>query len=936
MRLLRRLLLGLLLGWAAVGLAAAQGRDAQEAELAAAVAAAEQAQGPDGPAVLEPLRSLADLLRQRGRLAEALPLAQRALALAERLHGPEHLAVAGAANELGLVLVGLGRFAEAQALLQRSLALRERLLPADHLDIANSLNSLGELYRQAGPQAQAAAMYERALAIVEKQLGPEHPITALVLNNLCAAQLEVGRYDLALAAGRRSVAIYEKLAGPEHPMTARALSNLAEVYRGLGQPEQALPPMERAFAAFERAYGPDNLEVARLANNLAGLHESQGRIDAAIPLYERSIAIVERQLGPAHAFLANPLNNLASLYQERGRVAEALPLHRRALQLRERILGPQHPLAALSRHNIALALLADGQRDAAQEELQHSIVLAAADPAARELLWHGQSDLAQLHAAAGRSELAILWGKEAVNTLQGLRGGMPALERELQRSYLQSRRAPYDRLADLLIAQGRIAEAQEVLQMLKEAELHEGLERGGAVDPRSTRIDLTGLERERFARFYALRDRQAALAAERQALERRRAGAPLPAADAARLKEIVEQLMPVAEQAMTRFFGELERAMVGAPPEQGRPAAGVEATRLRRAVDALAASEPAAAAVGLQYLVSDERLSIVLSLPGSPPIAVQQPIGRRALHARLAGLLLQLRSPAADPALLRAGLRELHGWLVAPIEADLQRFGARTLMLSLDDQLRLLPFAALLDERGRHLVQDYTLALYNEAARQALEKPAPPAWRVAAMGLSEPVDDLPALAAVPQELAAVVRARGASGEAWLNRAFDRARLLATLNAPGYNVLHVASHFVLENGAPARSRLYLGDKSRLTLADIAREDLSFGRFDLVTFSACDTARGGGRDATGQEMESLSAKTQNQGAQAVLATLWKVDDASTSGFMQQFYALRGERGLNKAQALGAVQRDMIEGRLRGAGTDWRTPYHWAPFVLMGNWR
>jgi CHAT domain-containing protein len=371
------------------------------------------------------------------------------------------------------------------------------------------------------------------------------------------------------------------------------------------------------------------------------------------------------------------------------------------------------------------------------------------------------------------------------------------------------------------------------------------------------------------------------------------------------------------------------------PP--GAIAAGQEASRLRQAVDRLALEEPAAAAVGVQYLVTEQRLSIVLTLPGTPPIAVQQPVSRRELYRRIAEVLAQLRRPRADPALYRTGLRELHGWLIEPIAADLQRFGARTLMLSLDDQLRLIPFAALQDERGRHLVQDYTLALYNEAARQALAKPAGAAWRVAAMGLSEPVEDLPALAAVPQELAAVVRAQGMSGQTWLNRAFDRARLVATLEGPAYNVLHVASHFVFQPGLPAESRLYLGDKSRLTLADIAREDLKFGRFELVTFSACETARGGGRDATGQEMESLSAKTQNQGAQAVLATLWKVDDASTAAFMQRFYASRGGPRVNKAEALRAVQLAMLEGRLKPLDRgDWSEPFHWAPFVLMGNWR
>ncbi|MBX3604736.1 MAG: tetratricopeptide repeat protein [Piscinibacter sp.] len=898
---------------------------------------AERVHGPADPRLAAPLNSLGELLRQLGQPAQALPLHRRSLALQEQQLGPDHVEVAALLGNLALDEMALGRFPEALALLQRSLAIRERQLGPDHLDVANSLNSLAELYRQAGPQAQAVPLYERTLAIIEKQLGPEHPLAALVLGNLAAAQLQVGRLDKALPAAQRSLAIRTKLLGPDHPQTAAGVSMLAEVNRALGQDAASLALLERALRTYERTLGPDHPEVARALNNLAGLLDHLGRPAEAVPLYERSLAIIERQFGPEHPLVANPLNNLASLHQERGRADLALPLHRRALALRERTLGPEHPEVAISRHNLALALAASGEREAAFEELQRAIAIAAPNPAGRDVLWASQSDLARLHAAAGRTELAILWGKEAVNTLQGLRSDLVSLERELQRDYLRDKRAAYDRLADLLIQQGRIAEAQEVLQMLKEQELHDGLERAGSTDPRSTRIELTGLERERFADYYALRDRQAALAAEREALERRRAAGPLSAADAARLQEIVERLMPVAAAAMQRFFGQLEREMAAAP-EPGRPAAGVEASRLRRAVDELAASEPAARAVGVQYLVTGERLSIVLSLPGSPPIAVQQRVSRSALYRRLNEVLLQVSHPRSDAALLRPALRELHGWLVEPIAADLQRFGARTLMLSLDDQLRLIPFAALLDARGRYLVQDYTLALYNEAARQALEKPSAPRWRVAAMGLSEAVDDLPALAAVPDELAAVVRGKGLTGDTWLNGAFDRTRLAATLRGVrGDNVLHVASHFVLEPGRPARSRLYLGDKTRLTLADITREDLQFGRFDLVTFSACETARGGGRDATGQEMESLSAKTQNQGAQAVLATLWKVDDASTGTFMQRFYAGRGEQGLNKAEALRAVQIAMIEGRLRSRGNrDWRAPFHWAPFVLMGNWR
>jgi hypothetical protein len=57
-----------------------------------------------------------------------------------------------------------------------------------------------------------------------------------------------------------------------------------------------------------------------------------------------------------------------------------------------------------------------------------------------------------------------------VNTLQGLRAGLVSLDRDLQRSFLQDKRAVYTDLAELLIEEGRITEMQLVMAMLKEDE----------------------------------------------------------------------------------------------------------------------------------------------------------------------------------------------------------------------------------------------------------------------------------------------------------------------------------------------------------------------------------------------------------------------------------------------------------------------------------
>jgi CHAT domain-containing protein len=914
------------------------------------VAAQRARHGERHPAFAAALNSLGELQRELGLLREALATQRRTLALAEAIAGPDHLDTAAVAGNLGLVHQALGDSAQALALFERALSIRERQLPGDHLDIANSLNSLAEHHRQTAAPERALPLYERALAIVDRQLGPDHGIAALIVGSRAAVLLTLGRLDEALAAAERSVAIREKLFAPAHPQLALGLNLLGEVQRALGQDDRALALMQRALEMVVATLGPEHPEVAMALNNLAGFHDDRGRHAEALPLYRRSLAIVEARLGAEHALAGASLANIGAAELALGRTGDALASLKRSVQIRARRLGPDHLEVAYSLHNLALAQAQTGDGDAALRTLERAItVVQAHAPAARDLLAACFSQFGVLHARAGRGDLGVLWGKEAVNVLQDLRAGLRELDRGLQAGFAQRQRGAYDRLAEMLIAQGRIAEAQDVLQMLKEAELHEDLRRAGSPDPRSTRIELTGVERSRFARYYELRDRQAEVAAERQAVEARlRAGAAGPG-DAARLKQIVDELQPAAAGAMQAFFGQLEADLRGLTATGTLPA-GAQASRLRQAVDTLAREEPDARAVGLQYLVTDDRVSIVLTLPGAPPLAHQRELPRRELYARIAAVLEQLRHPRTDPALLHAGLHELHRWLVAPVEADLRRFGARTLMLSLDDQLRLLPFAALRDAAGRHLVQDYTLALYNEAARQALQRPDAGAWRIAAMGLSEAVDDLPALPAVPGELAAVVTVADgggpARGEAYLNAAFDGARLRRTLATaaagPGdagaaFNVLHIASHFVFQAGAAAQSRLYLGDKTRLTLADIAREDLRFGRFELVALSACDTARAGGRDADGRELESLGAKAQNQGARAVLATLWKVADASTAPLMRRFYAARAEGRFNKAQALRDAQLALLEGRIKppGAG-DWRAPFHWAGFVLMGNWR
>ncbi len=165
--------------------------------------------------------------------------------------------------------------------------------------------------------------------------------------------------------------------------------------------------------------------------------------------------------------------------------------------------------------------------------------------------------------------------------------------------------------------------------------------------------------------------------------------------------------------------------------------------------------------------------------------------------------------------------------------------------------------------------------------------------------------------------------------------------------PDFNVLHFATHGILSETAPMLSSILLADGEMLTVQDLLGLRLNA---ELVVLSACRTGQGkvaGGDDVLGFSRGLLAA-----GASAVVVSLWPVDDLATSLLMGEFYR-RLKSGDAPGLALQAAQihlqnlsPDAIKSERyvvlnsRGvsldsdvAPMDYRHPYYWAPFVLIG---
>lgn len=146
----------------------------------------------------------------------------------------------------------------------------------------------------------------------------------------------------------------------------------------------------------------------------------------------------------------------------------------------------------------------------------------------------------------------------------------------------------------------------------------------------------------------------------------------------------------------------------------------------------------------------------------------------------------------------------------------------------------------------------------------------------------------------------------------------------------YQILHFATHGHLDGEHPELSGLFLSylqpdgksSDSLLRMHEIYRLKLPA---ELIVLSACETALG--KYVRGEGLIALTRGFMYAGATRVVASLWKVNDATTPILMDDFYAGMLKEKLSPAAALRQAQLKMLDNPRT------RAPFYWAAFILQG---
>ncbi|MFZ4728335.1 MAG: CHAT domain-containing protein, partial [Pseudanabaena sp.] len=651
-------------------------------------------------------------------------------------------------------------------------------------------------YYYLGQYQKAIEFYQQSLAIAQ-QTNNRHSI-AIWLNNLGNVHNSLGQYQKALDFYQQSLEITKQIG--DRKGEGKLLGNLGNAYYYLQQYPKAIQFYQQSLA-IAKQIGERQNEGAWL-NNLGVAYHYQKQYAKAIEFYQQSLSIYQ-EIGDREG-LGSALTNLGSAYTISKQYSKAFDYYYQALATVQQI-GDRYGESAT------------------------------------------RKNLGYLFTAQQQPELAILFYKRSINISESIRKDIRGLPKTAQQSYLETVADGYKRLADLLLKQGRVMEALQVIDLLKFQELEDYLKNIKGSDRSAQGVRL--LEPER-----AISDKLLAVSFDNS-------------------KEINSQLVKQIQQ--------LPKSEINKVPDY-----------LQKIPQGTALLYP---------LILGDRLEIILFSPNTTPISRTVKISQKELETLVTDFRATLLDSGSED--VKEPATKLYNLLIKPIEAELTQAKTTTILYAPDGILRYIPLASVYD--GKHwLAEKYRI---NNLIAYSLFDFAPklntqPNILAGAFGDKDKFGQI-GLPATLTEVQAIANSFQNS-VTLIEDQFSRQAIEAKFK--NHNILHLATHAQFNTGAPDNSFIIFGNGDKIKLNEIS--DWQIPNIDLIVLSACQT--GVGKLGDGVEILGFGYQIQKAGAKNAIASLWSVNDEGTQALMEAFYRELKKGDVTSTESLHRAQVALIK--------------------------
>lgn len=889
--------------------------------------------------------------RDRTDLAKAKPLMEEALKILERVEGDKSIATAELNSHIGGLYRLSGDMGRAEYHYRRAVEISERLLGDESARVSSALNNLAILYKQRDEFTKAEPLYKRSLQIAEKVLGAEHPTVSATLNNLATLYRDKGDYASAEIYYLKALEIARRKLDSESMGTAITLSSLGTLYQEKADYAKAEPLLLESATIFEKIHGSENFYTAVGLQYLAHLYRDKSEYAKAEPLYRRAAAVIEKVQGGERLALAAVLSHIGYVLFHQGQFKEALEIYERASRIFDKELGTGNAGSAGVAAGIAKIYMASKEFDKAEQlGLQALAVQEKIHGAESSKLISTLHLLAQACRGAQKYETALEYLRRA-NSLMELDLQRNLVSGSGRQKQLYINRMPY--VNDLTISLNINCLPDNSLAVETALELVLRM-KGRSLDAMAGSIETIRkrASAEDRALLDELKEKQAMLAS----LTLRGPGNVGAAKHNENLKALAEEI----EQLESRIGQRSVEYRLQLQP--------VDLRSVKKALPVgFALLEYV---VYRPYILSEGKYGksrYAVYVLGQTGVKWADLGDVEEIDRMVAAMRGLLRRPSGNSRELKSAASDLYRVLMK--KALALSAGNKRLLICPDSTLNLLPFDALVDERGRYLVESYEVS-YLTSGRDLLRLGGRVQSREEPVVIANPdygKGSGPLLLGKQYEPLRPLKETAREAEL-LKQEFNTARLamreqatkqfLQSVSGPKF--LHIATHgafidtssedavnnarniTVLENGLVddetvkntnplLRSYLFFtganSTDSQGTMTALELTSTDFWGTKQVVLSACDT--GVGEVKAGEGVYGLRRALLLAGSESQIMSLWPVSDRATRELMARYY-----KALKRGDSRSAAMRQIRLAFLKK--THLQHPYYWASFILSGDWR
>ncbi len=856
----------------------------------------------------------------------------------------------------------------------------------DIIGEANALNEMGLAYDITGKPQKALELYPQALPLFRHAGNKSGEAGALA--NIAIIYKASGKPQKALELYQQALPLFKQIGSKKGEATV--LNNIGNIYEGIDQPQQALEFFDRALS-LRRQIGDRNGEASTLGN-LGNHYEYFGQFQKALELYQRAWSLF-KEIGNRGGE-ASSLTSIGFAYSRLGQPRKALDFYQQALPL-HRQTGDKNGEAD-TLHYIGSSYLNIDQPIKALDFYQQALLFyKQTNNKSREARFF--NDSAGIYVKIGQDRKALEFYQNALPLYKqiGDKGGEATTLSNIGEVYINV--SEYSRAETFLQLALKL---QEQLRRAISGSVQNRQEYMSSKLYTYRSLSFVQMKLKEYERAFATLNKMKGRSLLDQSMSGSNGLRNVPFEAKEQLRRLGHDVdkyslnLIVLEHRNDKAFsdGQLQLVIAERALEIEQDALFARYPRASKTeAQPIALAEvpqflPADTAI-LEYVAlkfelgkkkTDAHLLFVVTVEqGKPVLTVHSlPVTKDEMVERADSL----RDACADPEKhYKIAAKEMAVKLL-PVDVLKRIAGKKRLVICPDGAVWNVPFAALVLPNGKHLIEQYELAYaYSASGAQAalnakkgkgqgtlavanpefgdetrFGTPEPTLIVATIQGKSKPDKQRPLSdpsRGVFTQRGGIAPLPGTQLEAdAISKLYPDASIVTGAKVqetelvkelPKYRYLHFATHGLVNDTAPLQSAIVLAqpvkgseDDGFLTAREIMELKLNA---EMVVLSACETARGVNK--AGEGVVGLTWALFAAGCPTQVVSQWKISDDSTPKLMGHFYGnlkngWKDSKGQTKPMGKGeALQKAAIAMMHDGAHSH---PYHWASFVLFGDWR